>query len=102
MPVLTVINIHIFSVSVEVTPTAAAVLTGATLATPPPHPATTVTTPLQRLPGGVQFPPALLAANPGLLGAQPGSLVVVASPSKVTNLYNYLFIAHVSTHLKIF
>ena len=31
---------------------------------------------------GVQFPPALLAANPGLVGAKPGSLVVVASPSK--------------------
>jgi hypothetical protein len=31
---------------------------------------------------GVQFPPGLLAANPGLVGAKPGSLVVVASPSK--------------------
>jgi len=31
---------------------------------------------------GVQFPPGLLAANPGLVGARPGSLVVVASPSK--------------------
>merc|ERR1711872_506571 len=31
---------------------------------------------------GVNFPPALLAANPGLAGAKPGSLVVVASPSK--------------------
>ena len=37
---------------------------------------------LQKLPG-VRFPPALLAANPGLAGAKPGSLVVVASPSKV-------------------
>jgi len=31
---------------------------------------------------GVQFPPGLLAANPGLVGAKPGSLVVVASPNK--------------------
>lgn len=31
---------------------------------------------------GVQFPPGLLAANPGLMGARPGSLVVVASPNK--------------------
>lgn len=30
----------------------------------------------------VQFPPGLLAANPGLVGAKPGSLVVVASPNK--------------------
>ena len=30
----------------------------------------------------VQFPPGLLAANPGLAGAKPGSLVVVASPHK--------------------
>jgi hypothetical protein len=29
-----------------------------------------------------QFPPGLLAANPGLSGVKPGSLVVVASPSK--------------------
>ena len=41
-----------------------------------------VMTGLEKLPG-VRFPPALLAANPGLAGAKPGSLVVVASPSKV-------------------
>ncbi len=33
------------------------------------------------LPQGFNFPPALLAANPGLVNASPGSLVVVASPS---------------------
>ena len=41
---------------------------------------------LTKIPG-VQFPPALLAANPGLAGAKPGSLVVVASPSKVLFLH---------------
>eukprot|EP00092_Neocalanus_flemingeri_P040786 GFUD01044402.1.p1 GENE.GFUD01044402.1~~GFUD01044402.1.p1 ORF type:complete len:880 (+),score=305.46 GFUD01044402.1:604-3243(+) len=35
-----------------------------------------------QLSSGVQFPPGLLAANPGLVGAKPGSLVVVASPNK--------------------
>ena len=40
------------------------------------------TTALHKIPG-VNFPPGLLAANPGLAGAKPGSLVVVASPSKV-------------------
>jgi hypothetical protein len=33
---------------------------------------------------GVQFPPGLLAANPGLVGAKPGSLVVVARKSRPT------------------
>ena len=42
----------------------------------------TASSALQKMPG-VKFPPALLAANPSLAGAKPGSLVVVASPSKV-------------------
>merc|ERR1719150_3331537 len=50
--------------------------------------------------GGVQFPPGLLAANPGLVGARPGSLVVVASPSKTDPGSQLLHVYMVSSRQK--
>lgn len=55
--------------------------------------------PLAKLPG-VRFPPGLLAANPGLAGAKPGSLVVVASPSKVDPSAQLLHVYMVSEKKK--
>jgi len=49
---------------------------------------------------GVQFPPGLLAANPGLVGARPGSLVVVASPSKIDPSSQLLHVYMVSSRQK--
>jgi len=49
---------------------------------------------------GVNFPPALLAANPGLAGAKPGSLVVVASPSKTDPSSQLLHVYMVSDKRK--
>ena len=49
---------------------------------------------------GVQFPPGLLAANPGLVGARPGSLVVVASPSKTDPGSQLLHVYMVSSRQK--
>eukprot|EP00090_Calanus_glacialis_P021073 TRINITY_DN3250_c0_g1_i1.p1 TRINITY_DN3250_c0_g1~~TRINITY_DN3250_c0_g1_i1.p1 ORF type:complete len:894 (-),score=315.81 TRINITY_DN3250_c0_g1_i1:265-2946(-) len=49
---------------------------------------------------GVQFPPGLLAANPGLMGAKPGSLVVVASPNKTDPSSQLLHVYMVSAKNK--
>ena len=75
---------------------------------PQPVPATSVPKPapaaaatqLATALGGVQFPPGLLAANPGLVGARPGSLVVVASPSKTDPGSQLLHVYMVSSRQK--
>jgi len=48
-----------------------------------------------------QFPPGLLAANPGLSGVKPGSLVVVASPSKTDPSSQLLHVYMVSPKNRI-
>ena len=68
-----------------------------TLPTPAPQAAATQ---LATALGGVQFPPGLLAANPGLVGARPGSLVVVASPSKTDPGSQLLHVYMVSSRQK--
>jgi len=70
-------------------------------ATPAPKPAPqAAATQLATALGGVQFPPGLLAANPGLVGARPGSLVVVASPSKTDPGSQLLHVYMVSSRQK--
>jgi len=69
--------------------------------TPAPKPAPqAAATQLATALGGVQFPPGLLAANPGLVGARPGSLVVVASPSKTDPGSQLLHVYMVSSRPK--
>jgi len=69
--------------------------------TPAPKPAPqAAATQLATALGGVQFPPGLLAANPGLVGARPGSLVVVASPSKTDPGSQLLHVYMVSSRQK--
>jgi len=67
---------------------------------PAPQAAAAAATQLATALGGVQFPPGLLAANPGLVGARPGSLVVVASPSKTDPGSQLLHVYMVSSRQK--
>merc|ERR1712083_526061 len=68
--------------------------------TPPTPAPQAAATQLATALGGVQFPPGLLAANPGLVGARPGSLVVVASPSKTDPDSQLLHVYMVSSRQK--
>merc|ERR1712083_640182 len=68
--------------------------------TPPTPAPQAAATQLATALGGVQFPPGLLAANPGLVGARPGSLVVVASPSKTDPGSQLLHVYMVSSRQK--